>query len=59
VYRYGSIARRMRHSPISKLLYLGANFGYRYYAHHLDRFYTCDWRLLKPASQRLHARKNA
>jgi hypothetical protein len=20
-----------------------ANFGYRFYAYHLDTFYTCDW----------------
>ena len=22
-----------------------ANFGYRFYANHLDSFYTCDWQL--------------
>jgi hypothetical protein len=22
---------------------LGTNFGYRFYAHHLSRFYNCDW----------------
>ncbi len=46
VYSYGSIARRMRHTPVSKLMYLGANMGYRFYANRLDRFYTCDWRLM-------------
>ncbi|HEY5642435.1 MAG TPA: radical SAM protein [Woeseiaceae bacterium] len=46
VYGYRSIAKRMRHSPIAKSLYLGANMGYRFYASRLDRFYTCDWRLL-------------
>lgn len=46
VYGYRSIAKRMRHTPIAKSLYLGANMGYRFYANRLDRFYTCDWRLL-------------
>jgi len=46
VYSYRSIARRMRQTPIAKSLYLGANLGYRFYANRLDRFYTCDWRLM-------------
>jgi radical SAM superfamily enzyme YgiQ (UPF0313 family) len=44
-YGYRSIARRLRQTPIPKLLYLGANLGYRFYARRLDRFYNCDWRL--------------
>jgi radical SAM superfamily enzyme YgiQ (UPF0313 family) len=59
VYSYGSIARRMRDTPISKLLYLAANFGYRFYANRLDRFYTCDWRMLHPESIQLPTRKSA
>lgn len=50
VYSYGSIGRRMRRTPISKLMYLGANLGYRFYANRLDRFYTCDWRLMAAPS---------
>jgi radical SAM superfamily enzyme YgiQ (UPF0313 family) len=46
VYGYRSIAQRMRHTPISKLMYLGANMGYRFYANRLDQFYNCDWRLM-------------
>jgi radical SAM superfamily enzyme YgiQ (UPF0313 family) len=46
VYSYGSIARRMRQTPASKLMFLGANMGYRFYAHRLDQFYNCDWRLM-------------
>jgi radical SAM superfamily enzyme YgiQ (UPF0313 family) len=46
VYSYASIARRMRHSPFAKWMFLGANMGYRFYANRLDRFYTCDWRLM-------------
>jgi len=57
VYSYGSIARRMRYTPISRLLYLGANLGYRFYARRLDQFYTCDWRLLSPESSRLQPQK--
>ena len=59
VYSYGSIARRMRDTPISKLLYLAANFGYRFYANRLDRFYTCDWRMLQSESIQLPTRKSA
>jgi radical SAM superfamily enzyme YgiQ (UPF0313 family) len=42
-YSIPSIARRMRLSPASKWVALRANFGYRYYAHNLARFYNCDW----------------
>jgi len=48
VYSYGSIARRMRHTPVAKMMFLGANMGYRFYANRLDQFYTCDWRLMTP-----------
>jgi radical SAM superfamily enzyme YgiQ (UPF0313 family) len=41
-YRWLSIARRLRGSPGSPLLALLTNFGYRYYAHRLHKFYTCD-----------------
>lgn len=57
VYSYSSIAKRMRSTPISKALYLGANFGYRFYGRRLDRFYTCDWRLLQSESVPLRAQK--
>jgi radical SAM superfamily enzyme YgiQ (UPF0313 family) len=58
VYSYGSIARRMRHTPISRLLYLAANLGYRFYARRLDQFYTCDWRLLTSGPSRLEPQKS-
>lgn len=48
VYGYRSIAQRMRHTPVSKLMYLGANMGYRFYANRLHQFYNCDWRLMAP-----------
>jgi len=42
-YRFRSIARRIRHSPAPWPVKLGTNLGYRFYAHHLSRFYNCDW----------------
>jgi hypothetical protein len=41
-YSWKSIARRLWHSPASPALALLTNWGYRYYAHRLHRFYTCD-----------------
>ena len=38
-----SIARRLSHSPAPWPVKLGTNLGYRFYAHHLSRFYNCDW----------------
>jgi radical SAM superfamily enzyme YgiQ (UPF0313 family) len=49
-YSYGAILRRRRESPAGVLLYAAANLGYRFYAHNLKRFYTCDWRLLPQAT---------
>lgn len=43
VYRYGSIAKRLWNAKNFKPLALTANLGYRFYAHHLHQFYTCDW----------------
>jgi radical SAM superfamily enzyme YgiQ (UPF0313 family) len=45
VYRYGAIARRLWRARAWEPLALAANFGYRFYAHNLHRFYTCDWHL--------------
>jgi radical SAM superfamily enzyme YgiQ (UPF0313 family) len=41
-YSWRSIARRLWHSPGSPPLALLTNLGYRYYAHRLHKFYTCD-----------------
>lgn len=43
VYRWGPIFRRLRHAGTQMPLSLAANVGYRFYAHHLDTHYTCDW----------------
>jgi len=42
-YSYRSIWRRLRHSPAPWPVRVGTNLGYRFYAHHLSRFYNCDW----------------
>jgi radical SAM superfamily enzyme YgiQ (UPF0313 family) len=48
-YSYGSIASRLlRPKPWAGLqllpLALAGNLGYRFYAHNLHKYYTCDWR---------------
>jgi hypothetical protein len=45
-YRYRAIARRIWRSPAARSVAVGANLGYRFYAHHLDRYYNCDWGLV-------------
>lgn len=42
-YSWRSMARRMVRSPAPWSVRLGTNLGYRFYAHHLSRFYNCDW----------------
>lgn len=42
-YRWSAMARRLWRARNFRLLALTANFGYRFYAHNLHRFYTCDW----------------
>lgn len=44
-YRYSSIAKRLAGSRVQLPVAIGANLGYRFYAHHLNKFYTCDWML--------------
>jgi radical SAM superfamily enzyme YgiQ (UPF0313 family) len=45
VYRYGAIARRLWKARALEPLGVAANLGYRFYAHNLRRFYSCDWHL--------------
>lgn len=49
VYRWSAIGRRLWNARNVRPLAVSANLGYRYYAQHLDRFYTCDWPMAKPA----------
>jgi radical SAM superfamily enzyme YgiQ (UPF0313 family) len=44
-YSYAGIARRLAGSRSQLLVSVAANFGYRFYAHNLHRYYTCDWSL--------------
>ncbi|MCB1052767.1 MAG: B12-binding domain-containing radical SAM protein [Acidobacteria bacterium] len=41
-YSLPNMFRRLRKTAAPPLTALATNLGYRYYAHHLDRFYTCD-----------------
>ena len=43
VYSYKGIAKRLWRARNFQPLALTSNLGYRFYANHLDRFYTCDW----------------
>ncbi len=43
VYRCGAILKRVWGTPSMSGVGIGANLGYRFYAHHLKQFYTCDW----------------
>jgi radical SAM superfamily enzyme YgiQ (UPF0313 family) len=42
-YSYSAIWKRLSGSRTRLSIAIPANLGYRFYAHHLDRFYTCDW----------------
>jgi radical SAM superfamily enzyme YgiQ (UPF0313 family) len=42
-YGYRNMWRRIRRSPAPWPARIGTNLGYRFYAHHLSRFYNCDW----------------
>jgi radical SAM superfamily enzyme YgiQ (UPF0313 family) len=44
-YSWGNIARRLRHTAAPWPVAMLTNSGYRYYAHRLHKFYTCDWML--------------
>jgi radical SAM superfamily enzyme YgiQ (UPF0313 family) len=43
VYRGTAIARRLWKARNFRPLALSANLGYRFYAHHLQDYYNCDW----------------
>ena len=45
VYRWSSIARRLWHARNFRPLALSVNLGYRFYAHHLHEYYTCDMQI--------------
>jgi radical SAM superfamily enzyme YgiQ (UPF0313 family) len=43
VYRLGAIGKRLWQAGSLNALGIASNLGYRFYAHRLHRFYTCDW----------------
>ena len=47
-YSWRNIASRLRHTAAPWHVAMLTNLGYRYYAHRLHKFYTCDW-MLNPA----------
>jgi radical SAM superfamily enzyme YgiQ (UPF0313 family) len=49
-YSYAGIARRLGRARVQLPIAIPANLGYRFYAHHLNRYYTCDWSL--PSARR-------
>jgi radical SAM superfamily enzyme YgiQ (UPF0313 family) len=42
-YSYKSMWKRLGGSRTRLSIAIPANFGYRFYASHLETFYTCDW----------------
>jgi radical SAM superfamily enzyme YgiQ (UPF0313 family) len=48
-YSYASMWKRLAGSRTQLPIAIPANFGYRFYAYHLDKFYTCDWQLAPKA----------
>ena len=42
-YSVPSMLKRLAFSPSPLPVRIGANLGYRFYAHNLHRFYNCDW----------------
>ncbi len=55
-YSYRGMARRMWRGAAAWPLALMTNFGYRHYAYHLNRFYTCD--AMVPALPARHDRQS-
>lgn len=42
-YSYRSIFSRLAGSRVQTPIAIASNLGYRFYAHHLQDFYNCDW----------------
>ena len=49
-YSYLSIWQRLSGSRTRLSIAVPANLGYRFYAYHLDTFYSCDWFMDRPAA---------
>jgi radical SAM superfamily enzyme YgiQ (UPF0313 family) len=48
-YGYSSMWKRLSGSRTRLSIAIPANLGYRFYAYHLDTFYTCDWFMNPPS----------
>ena len=44
-YSYRGMFRRLSGARVQLPIAIPANLGYRFYAHHLNQYYTCDWSL--------------
>jgi radical SAM superfamily enzyme YgiQ (UPF0313 family) len=44
-YSYRGIYKRLAGARVQLPIAIPANLGYRFYAHHLNQYYTCDWSL--------------
>jgi len=58
-YSLRSIAARLSHSPAPWSVRLATNFGYRFYANHLNRFYNCDWIIGRAERERVEIEQPA
>lgn len=45
VYRWSAIAKRLWNAKNFRPLAISVNMGYRFYAHHLHEYYTCDMQI--------------
>lgn len=44
-YSYRGMFQRLAGARVQLSIAIPANLGYRFYAHHLNKYYTCDWSL--------------
>jgi radical SAM superfamily enzyme YgiQ (UPF0313 family) len=58
-YSYRGMFRRLAGARVQLPIAIAANLGYRFYAHHLNKYYTCDWMLSTGPSTRPPSAKAA
>ena len=49
-YSYRGMLKRLAGARVQLPIAIPANLGYRFYAHHLNQYYTCDWSLPSTAA---------
>lgn len=57
-YSISNCYKRLRRTAAPLPIALITNYTYRYYAHHLDKFYTCDWGLAQPMLPNIRTTSN-